>query len=232
MDTPKKGVRQLVEKGKGHWNCSLFVQANLVFLVLSLLITGCSQSPSETSTIKETPAHETPASTPIKVHLSISKAPALNEKATLTYTISSSSNAANTTAEIKFTTARVGIFPAPFPIGAVLVSGNLTWEGDLKAGEPISLSAEVVFKETGKWAIELNAHHVENENSSWGDIDIIYLTVGVDRGEFGWPPTGPVKIQKTRPGEVPGVPSSQEEPPIENLPPPPSVSQNGTIIKK
>jgi len=165
------------------------------------------------------------------VQLSLPKAPSLNERVTLTFTVSSTVDANNTTAEIKFTTARGGIFPAPFPAEAVLIDGPLTWKGDLKAGKPVSLDAEIVFNETGTWAIEASARHVVDNKNSWGDIDVIYLTVGVDRGEFGWPRTPPVVPIQPSPGSVPGVPSSQEEPPIEDLPPPPSVSQNGTIIK-
>lgn len=118
------------------------------------------------------------------------------------------------------------------PEGASLVSGNLTWQGDLKVGKTVSLFAEIVFRKVGHWAIEENAYRVVDEKNSWGDLDVIYLTVGIDQGKFGWPLGNPAPIQQTRPGDSPGVPSTQEEPPVESLPPAPAVSQNGTIIPR
>ena len=86
-----------------------------------------------------------------------------------------------------------------------------------------------MFREAGKGAIEGTARCVIDQKNSWGDIDVIYLTFGDARGTFGWPPPGPVKITQTKEGDVPGVQSSQEEPPVEELPPPPAVSKDGTV---
>jgi hypothetical protein len=69
-------------------------------------------------------------STPIKVDLSISHAPAVNAVANLTCTVSSTKDAPNTTAQVKL------------PEGASLVSGSLNWQGNLKANEPVSFSAK------------------------------------------------------------------------------------------
>jgi hypothetical protein len=123
-------------------------------------------------------------STPIQVELSISEAPPLNTPALLTCTVSTTSDALDTTAQITL------------PDGATLVSGTLDWQGDLRVGEPVSFSAEIVFVETGNWRIEASARHVVDENNSWGDLEAIFLTIGVDHSEFGWPPTGPVEIEQ------------------------------------
>lgn len=56
---------------------------------------------------------------PLEVELSISNAPALNETAELTCVVTSVRDAKNTTARIEL------------PEGFILVSGNLTWEGDI-----------------------------------------------------------------------------------------------------
>ena len=182
-----------------------------LLLALPLLAMGCGQS---------TPAiTETPPSTPIKVHLSISEAPVVNATARLTLIVSTTRDALNTEAHVKL------------PAGATPVSGNLTWRGDLKAGQPISLSAEIMFSEAGKWAIEATARSVVDASASWGDIDVVYLTIGTESSSLGWPPTGPVKIEQVTKGEVEGVPSSQEEPPEDTLPRPPAVSENGSLIQ-
>jgi len=144
----------------------------------------------------------------IKVDLSIPHAPVLNEAVELTCTISSDINILNTTAQIML--RRAG---TPISVG----DNVTTWQGDLKADEPASFSTEILFNKAGKWAIEASAWHVIDEKNSYGGMDVIYLTVGVDSGAFGWPPTGPVKVEQEGKGDVEGVESSPEEPPIEDL---------------
>lgn len=162
---------------------------NLYFssILLTLLAPSCgilstAPSPEQMITPEELPveltSEEIPPASPItqgsepsslpKADLSISEAPALNEVVKLTLTVLFHGDAANTTAQIKL------------PGGATLLSGNLTWQGDLKAGEPVILSAGIVFREAGRWSIEGVAKAIGTSNA-----DYIYLTVGVDHGEFG-----------------------------------------------
>ena len=153
----------------------------LVFVIVMVVVLslGCLQKESE-EVIPPMPTPEGVPSTPIEVNLSISKAPALNQTVELTCTVSSIFDVPNTTAQIIL------------PDGARLVSGDLTWRGDLGADKPIFFSAKIVFKEAGNWAIEAVARHVIDEENSWGDIDVIYLNVGVDYGVLGWPSVGPL----------------------------------------
>jgi hypothetical protein len=80
------------------------------------------------------------------------------------------------------------------PEGATLVGGNLEWQGNLKAYTAISFSAQIIFKEIGKWSIEVNAKNVATPPGLWWGMDVIYLNVLFDHSEFGWPPTGPVPV--------------------------------------
>ena len=80
-------------------------------------------SPTPTPTSKGTTPTQSVPSTGMEVDLSISNAPALNQTAELTCTITSISDAYNTTAQITL------------PEGLVLVSGNLYWTGDIIVSE-------------------------------------------------------------------------------------------------
>ena len=111
-----------------------------------------------------------------------------------------------------------------------LISGDLTWKGDLKAKHPVSFSAEISFDKAGKYTISASARHMINEKSGWGNADFVYLNIGADRSEFGWPPTGPLPFRQTEPGDVePHKPSMKEPPPVESLPKPPAITIDGVI---
>jgi hypothetical protein len=156
--------------------------AILILLVgLILVLEACGTS-------TETPGTAVPAvslspSSPIKVELSISKLPILNEPVDLTCNVTARSDAPNSTAQIKL------------PKGASLINGNLEWQGDLKADIPVSFSAQIVFKETGHQTIEATATHVIDDKNGWGDLDSIYLDIGADSSTFGWP-ASPVAVAR------------------------------------
>ena len=98
-------------------------------VLIAAVVSGCVQevsdhgiempSPTPTPTSKGTTPTQSAPSTGMEVDLSISNAPALNQTAELTCTITSISDAHNTTAQITL------------PEGLVLVSGNLYWTGDI-----------------------------------------------------------------------------------------------------
>jgi hypothetical protein len=112
----------------------------------------------------------------IKSYISISHAPLLNETAELIYTVSSRIDFPNIEAQIIL------------PEGAVLVDGNLEWQGDLEAGVPINILAKIAFKETGNWRIDAGVWYWIGDENSGRVMDSIYLTVGVNHSEFGEPP--------------------------------------------
>lgn len=129
---------------------------------------------------------------PVVIDFSISHPPLLNEPAELTLTLSPRDDMPSITARIIL------------PEGAALVSGNLEWQRDLKAGVPATLSAQIVFNETGNCRIDGGYWQWVGEENSWGVYRSIYLIIGIDQSDFAQPP----------------------EPDVEDLPPPPSTSLN------
>lgn len=156
-------------KNISHRKLLLLLSLFLSFTIL--LASGCNSSKDRAS--ESIPFSFDPSS-PIKVELSISKLPILNEPVGLTCNVSSRYDAPSSTAQIKL------------PKGASLISGIVGWQGDLKANIPISFSAQIVFKETGHQTIEAIARHVIDDKNSWGDLDAIYLDIGAENSTFGW----------------------------------------------
>ena len=170
-----------------NWGKLSRAVAPLILAAVMLMAIGGTSCEQETKQ-NEVQATLAAESTPIEVQLSISKPPALNEAAELTYTVISTVDAPNSAAEITL------------PDGATLVSGDLTWQGELKADKPISITAEIVFEETGNWAIRAAAKSVIDENNSWSDVDYIYLNVGDTHGTMGpvYPPGEKNKVKLYR----------------------------------
>jgi len=68
---------------------------------------------------------------------------------------------------------------------AVLVRGDLTWEGEpLKERADVRLTSTVRFPEEGEWRVK---GWLEGEGSPRYVYDDLYLTVTKDSGTFGWP---------------------------------------------
>ena len=129
--------------------------------------------PNETTETTPSNPPVTSQFSPLSVHLIMEKAPRLNEAATITCTVKSiGHDAPNTTAIINI------------PEGAVLVSGNLDWQGNLTADVPIQFSAVIKFIEERKWTIEAVANHEKDESYGWRADDYINIDVRADASEF------------------------------------------------
>lgn len=118
------------------------------FLVLSLLLVGCNKSPPAT-TPPEKVYGESPPTSPYTLDLSFPDgAPPLNHEAKLTYTVLTSRDLKN---------LRVNI---TLPGGLALVSGNLSWQGDMKAGETIEVDTVVKSVKAGNWTM-IKSHDLD-----------------------------------------------------------------------
>lgn len=178
--------REGVMKGKLMFGNKIKVFSNfvvtflVVFLVLATVLLGCS-----------TP--DIPPSAPIEVGLSISNAPALNETAELTCTITAVFDAPNTTAQITL------------PDGFELVSGDLSWQGDIAPNGQESFNFSIRTVETGNWTIEADAGYFITEDSWYGNVDYIYISVSE---ETAWVSKTPFPSGDTgaRRLETPSVP--------------------------
>ncbi len=120
--------------------------------------------------------------TPITVILTISKIPGINEEAILRVEVSSIFDASNTNVKI--------ILP---PDGEV-ISGTIEKSLDLKANKPESFESKVKFTNPGKIKIIAQARKVIDEQNSWGDMDVLYLSIGEGEGILESSPAKPMKF--------------------------------------
>lgn len=121
-------------------------------------------------------------STPISVSLStLADEPKLNEIIEITCAVSSILDAPDTSAEIIL------------PEGVDLISGDVSWKGDLRANAPISFSAKIKLTEAKNLEIGAVARHIIDEENSWGDIDVLY---------FNYTPTEETEIKKEQESKI------------------------------
>jgi len=132
-----------------------------LFLLVILVGTG-GYAGKENTTVLSMP------SVPMEVNLSISSAPALNETAQLICTITSVVDAPNTTAQITL------------PEGFELISGNLSWHGDIVANGQESFNVVIKSVKTGIWTIEAGAGYPIIPYDWCGASDYLFISVSED----------------------------------------------------
>lgn len=125
----------------------------------------------------------------IMAHMSISRPPLLNETAELICTLSSRTDFPNIRARIVL------------PEAAVLVDGNLEWQGALDAGVPVHFLAKIAFQEPGNWRIDAVVRYWRDGESAERVCKSLYMIIGLGRSAFG----------------------GQTEEDLSDLPPPPSL---------
>ena len=146
---------------------------------------GCTRSTTETS---PAPPFTTEVSFP-------HGAPPLNQTAELVCAVSADSiNVRNMSLEISL------------PEGFELVSGDLSWTGDITKGSKIEVVKAIIRSiNTGNWAIEITGYLNPEENGGIGmsgSGPICYVSVSEDSAEWGkYPPWGkeggyPVPVQR------------------------------------
>ncbi len=105
---------------------------------------------------------------PLKVDLKLSSLPGAGKSTQLMATVSAFQDAPGTTVEINL------------PDGVKLVSGDLTWQGDLKAGESASFSAGILFTATGEFEITASARSpIDAHNTRLGE-GAVAVNVGAE----------------------------------------------------
>ncbi len=111
---------------------------------------------------------ETPATSLIKLELSLSKAPALGKTAEITATITSK-------LKNKFNDTYDALANIALPEGFELINGNLTWQGLLKPETNFSIVIKSI--KTGNWTIESTVRTPVTGNTWFGGRDFIYITI-------------------------------------------------------
>jgi hypothetical protein len=104
-------------------------------------------------------------STPITVDLELDRLPRLDEEATATCVVTSSMDApgTNVTIEIPETATH---------------EGDVSWQLELRAGQPVTVSAGVTFREAGNAAVYCRALRPIDERNIWGDLAAYYFHIG------------------------------------------------------
>jgi len=125
---------------------------------------------------------------PVIFNLDISKAPGVGEEAIVTYRIESSIEVADffTRYEIdkNIEGSRKNV-----PIETIYLSGEISWNGDLKPGEPVTVTTIIKFPEIGEWQISVYGNsQAREEQHRYGYSDYINLTITDSKSFFGWKP--------------------------------------------
>jgi hypothetical protein len=119
--------------------------------------------------------------TPILTTLAIDRYPVVGQAAALTCELSTAMDAPGTSAQFEL------------PADARLVSGSLTWQGDLFASQPVQLVAAVIFTAPGEKSVFCQALRPIDANNTWGHLSELYLTVGHSSGQAGFSPILPLQ---------------------------------------
>jgi hypothetical protein len=147
----------------------------LAVLLAGWLLVASAVSPAYAAPSTPQDALAEPA-TPIQVDLQIDRLARLGETAALSCVVSAAYDAPGARAAIEL------------PANAELASGALSWQGDLLAGQPVTLNATILFKGSGDTAIACRALRPTEELDTWGDLDTLYLSVGEQETLDGFAP--------------------------------------------
>jgi len=206
-----------------------------VSLVFSLLAAGCAKTVSTpgSKTEGQTPVY-TATSAPgpdIRVTLSLSGPPMLGQPVQLTATFALAEgikSAANVTARV--------ILPG----GLELVSGKLTWQGDMVLGTEYKIAATIRAVETGDWMIEARASYRMTDRGRvigvLGGTKYLWALVYTDNATVSDRPTQPTEAPAPIPSKPPTEPPPRQpgeqgkEAPAPLVPSPSSALPSGGTI--
>lgn len=114
--------------------------------------------------------------TPLHAILSIDSLPRLGQQAAVTCEVTADRAAPGTTATLEL------------PANARRTAGDLSWRGDLAAGESASFTARIVFDTPADSTILCRTQRAVDRRNSWGDLAALYLGVGLDATREGFAP--------------------------------------------
>ena len=140
------------------------------------------------------------ASMPIIIELDIPKAPLVGEEATLTCTIASLHDVPDFSETIDFYKRLPNGGEEKANSADFLVSGSLTWQGNLKQVEPTVFSVVIKFPKEGEWEIYAEGNSQERINKQYaGYCDTMEIGISSIRSYFGWKPFSAVNTNPTPP---------------------------------
>jgi len=119
------------------------------------------------------------AETPIKTVFTIERIPIVGEHVGINCEITSDLDAPNTKVIIEL------------PSDVNVISGKISWTGNLKTGKVIRLAPVISFGSTGKKTLRCKAISVINPGMTWGDMAELYLTIGYTDSMKSFEPVHP-----------------------------------------
>jgi len=114
------------------------------------------------------------SSTPIEAVVAIDHIPPVGTATRITCTVSSTFDAPGTTVALEL------------PDSAEVVSGDISWQGDLYPDNPRVVSATVVFNAPGDAAVFCRALRTVSADEVWGDLAELYLNIGNNQSNLGY----------------------------------------------
>ncbi len=145
-------------------------------VVSCVLLTGCISDQSVGNGVQKTPSTTVPVSVsptvghntsnPITLQLTLSKIPVTNEQTTLHVDVNCIFDAPDTNVSIIL------------PSNVEVIQGMTEEKLDLKANTTESLEVTIKFTQPGDYKITAAARKVIDQENSWGDMGVLYLSIG------------------------------------------------------
>ena len=135
---------------------------------------------------------------PVIMELDISKAPKVDEEATLTCTVASLHDVPDYSLSIYFYRRLPDNNRIQVPGSNLLVKGELQWQGNLKQAEPTIFSTTIKFPEDDDWEIYAEGKSQEDiKNLNPGYSDTIDINISPGLSSYGWKPLRAVNTNTT-----------------------------------
>jgi hypothetical protein len=185
-----------------------------ILFLMVILLAGYGVNASQTTTpVSSTQPTDSPNKTstpptpPIEIEVAFPNgAPSLNQEAELNCIIKAPAiSLENVTIEIRL------------PKALKLVSGSLTWSGNISEGDEFkAIDATVRSIKTGNWSIELRKSmnpQKQKAFSFYADWQAaIYISISENSAEWGRDPYGPAGTSPLPPGQAPATSSTPTHP--------------------
>jgi uncharacterized protein YcfL len=149
------------------------LKISILLFLCFILIAGCVSNepviPQITYTTSPAPVPMTVYhndSNPITLKLTLSKIPVVNEETILQVNVKCIFDAPGTNVSLNL------------PSNVVVINGTSKKIIDLKANTSESLETTIKFTQQGDYKITAVAHKTIDQENSWGDLDVLYLSIG------------------------------------------------------
>ncbi|MBX7234579.1 MAG: hypothetical protein K1X65_09365 [Caldilineales bacterium] len=110
---------------------------------------------------------------PVQISLNPTAYPGLGQPTTVVATLLAVADMANVIADLEL------------PAGATLIDGQTQWSGSLRAAEPTTFSATIVFNQVGNWGVRGRVLATESADVSYSNVSYAYFNVDPEIGAAG-----------------------------------------------